>query len=373
MEVSKFCQWLFSVWLLVLLGFYTAVSLIGLNRIEKEKQYSYIEHRSIINPNMTQPGKTRAEVVQTPDDNTLYVTSGMYIERITGLSFKQSLWHVDFYIWFKWPISTSGKINPGKTFHVVDGELLGKPLLIDAYETNKTHYRLYRARARVTKFFNMTRFPRDDHMLTLRIEDKKFQYNELHYVPDEQLSNISSRVEIPGYAISKGVLLEKPHSYKTNMGDPRLAADYKDTHSQLLYSILIRRPGWGLYWKLFQGMFAAVSISLLAFLVLPSDKSRFPFGIGAFFASVASTYVTTNQLPGVGVLTLTDVVNGVGMATIFLTLLSSIVSHYLYAAQLQDGEQVVKPLFKYFDRVVLLLIGCGYFATNFFIAYTASL
>ena len=114
-------------------------------------------------------------------------------------------------------------------------------------------------------------------------------------------------------------------------------------------------------------MFAAVSISLLAFFMLPSDKPRFPLGIGAFFASVASTYITTNQLPGVDVLTLTDVVNGVGMATIFLTLLSSIFSQYL------SGEETDKPMVRYFDRMCFLVIGLGFVSVNFFIAYTASL
>jgi hypothetical protein len=45
---------------------------------------------------------------------------------------------------------------------------------------------------------------------------------------------------------------------------------------------------------------------------------RIGLGVGAFFASMASSYISLNELPGVGIRTLTDTVNGLAMVTIFL-------------------------------------------------------
>ena len=220
--------------------------------------------------------------------------------------------------------------------------------------------------AKKTKFFDVTRFPRDDHLLVIRIEDNTHQVHQLRFVADTQASDLSSRVAIPGYKICNSEIIVKPHSYKTNRGDLRLPEDYKATYSQLVYGIWIARPDWGLYIKMFQGLFSAVMISMLAFFVLPIDKPRFALGIGAFFAAVAATYITKSQLPGIGIVTLSDFINGIGLITIFLTLVSSIIALYLYERKNQ------KNLSRTLDKLAFVTILAGYTAVNIIIALVAS-
>jgi len=100
--------------------------------------------------------------------------------------------------------------------------------------------------------------------MTILIENNKRQFYDLKFAPDVDGSDISSRVNIPGYRILSTAVIEKPHTYKTRRGDPRLPADYKATYSQLVFGIDIKRASWGLYLKMFVGIFSAVAFAMLA-------------------------------------------------------------------------------------------------------------
>ncbi|MFP6729929.1 MAG: hypothetical protein VCD50_07160 [Alphaproteobacteria bacterium] len=90
-------------------------------------------------------------------------------------------------------------------------------------------------------------------------------------MPDSSGSEISSRVKIPGYKVFSHRLIEKSHSYKTRRGNLLLPEDYKETYSQLTFGIGIKRASWGLYVKMFVGIFSAVCLSLLAFFCQPGS------------------------------------------------------------------------------------------------------
>ena len=84
----------------------------------------------------------------------------------------------------------------------------------------------------MTKFFNTTRVPLDDHMLNIYVEDTARDASVLRYVMDKT-SNVRSRVKVPGYAISGFSSVVKAHTYKTTYGDPR-ATEGKARHRRIL-------------------------------------------------------------------------------------------------------------------------------------------
>ena len=347
--------------------YFASVGYWATSTMHQAKMRSIQRHAERMDPDKTEKGRTKAEVKTLPGldkPNPAVVETGVYVDRIVEISTKATSWTVDFYIWFKWT-DPDPAIQPGDNFQVVDGEILSK-IKKETYQGQKINYELYRVVARMTKFFNVSRFPRDDHLLTIRIEDSARQIHQSIYRADENASKKSSRVEIPGYHIYTTQVIVKPHSYKTSRGDPRLPENDKATYSQLIYGIGIARPDWGLYVKMFQGLFSAVLISLLVFFVLPIDKPRFALGIGAFFAAVAATYITKSQLPGVGIITLSDMINGIGLTTIFLTLLSSIIALYLYDKKKQ------KRLAGLMDKLSFIIILVGYVTVNITIALAAS-
>ncbi len=354
------------IWAVGLAIFYLAAAYLAGTKVYEDKISSEIRQQQRLDPTTTEQGKTQvdfSELKSTETGDFEAVKVGMYVDRIMEISTKATAWTVDFYIWFNWQ---SDAIKPGETFQIIDGEIQSRTKVEELIE-NGRHYALYRVTARITKFFNVVRYPLDNHLLTIRIEDRDHQWNELRYVPDVRGAEYSSRVKVPSYRLNEAEIINKPHAYKTSRGDPRLAADHKATYSQITYGIKIDRPDWGLYFKMFQGLFASVAIAFLAFILGSTSGQRFGLGVGAFFAAVGSSYVNLSELPGVGMVTLIDMANGLAMTTIFLTLLGSVLSSRIARGESQLG------IAQTFDRISLALFLTGFVSVNVVMALLASI
>jgi hypothetical protein len=352
------------LWAIILVSFYVLATAFAALILSDDKIKSQERHKDRIDANLQEAGRTwidPAWLNQNQNKLAEKVFVGMYVDHIADLSTKNTNWTVDFYIWFRWK---DKRIHPGDTFQVIDGEILSSDR-IDSTCFENTQYELYRVVARITKFFDVTRFPRDDHMLTISIENKVYEWGQLQFVADNEFSDVSSRVILPDYKINSTYLITKPHPYKTNRGDPRHKADEKIVYDQVIYGMAISRPDWGLYYKMFESLFASVAIALLVFFMNPQGEGRIGLGIGAFFAAVASSYVTSNELPGTGILTLSDLVNIMGMLTIFLSVLCSII-----VFKVAENKKLV--LARVFDRISIGIFLICYILGNIVLAQIAS-
>lgn len=366
-NISTLTKWqkiFLLIWSVLVLAAGIAAQAKLVDMESKNLEASILKHQARIDPNVTESGKTEPE--RTPpagheNDIPVDVKIGVYMDRIPALSMRDSLWTGDFYIWFNWK---DDNLHPGDTFQVVNGEILSRNKLEEKNE-NGEHYALYRVTARTTKTFDTTRFPRDDHLLTLFIEDTSLQSYQLRYISDDVNSDISSRVSVPGYKVYDTSSVVKPHSYKTTRGDPDLPAGYKATYSQFIYGIWIARPTWGLHLKMFLTLYAAILISMIGFFTTPAH--RFGLVIGSFFAGVANTYITSSIVPETGIATLADVINGIGVATIAVIMFQTIISQHFYEKQKQEDFSSI-----FDDLTFILLIGI-YIWLNISIPLAASL
>lgn len=379
-RLSFLARTIVVVWLIVISTFYTSATYFAGKVLSDNKVTSAERHESRMAIDRVEKGKTGFDnslLNDESDGNTKNVEVGLYLDRVLGLSTKATDWTADFYIWFRWKVKDDVEgFDPGRSFQIIGGdmttpiEIIAKDDISNqkaAKESDGTYYTLYRVTARITKFFNIMRYPLDNHMLTLHIEEKKHTWHEFQYVVDVENSKRSSRVKIPGYKIiGEPQLIVKPHAYKSNRGDPSRNGIEGNTYSQFIYGLAIQRPDWGLYFKMFQGLFASVAIAFLAFFFTPTSGERIRLGVGAFFASVASSYVNLGQLPGVSMVTMTDMMNGIAMATIFLTLWSSVISARL--ASNEDYMEASKKL----DIMMLSIFVIGFVGANVVIAQAAS-
>lgn len=364
-QVSAEQRTVFVIWAMFIIGFYLVAGYIASDNLHADKVESEARHQERIDPDKTELGKTAPNYqrLNGEENNSEQVKIGVYVDRIETISTKETLWTVDFYLWFNWQ---GDKVDPGETFHVVDGEILSKELVRSSSSGN-SHYELYRIAAQISKSFNIMRYPLDHHQLTIRVEENNLQWEELQYVPDVDGTTYSSRVNIPGYVVYRSDLVNKPHAYKSSRGDPNSPEAHKAVYTQLTYALSIKRPDWGLYFKMFQGLFAAVSIALLAFLLAPASGDRIGLGVGAFFAAVANSYINLAELPGIGRVTLTDMVNGLGMITILLTVFASIISSHL-----AETKGDIKTACA-FDRISLVVFAVSFIAVNVAIAISAAM
>lgn len=318
-----------------------------------DKQADIVKHAERMSPNITESGFTQAQLDLPANATPTKVFTGVYIDQIRDFSLSDSTWTTDFYIWFKW---NGSNINPGENFQVVDG-IIDEKVKKDDYINGSEHYQVYYVTAKINKFFDVLRFPVDNHVLTLEIEDEQNERPDLIYVTDNA-SEVSSRVQIPGYHIDNMSVIEKPHAYKSNFGDPRLDSGLT-SFSQLRAGIDISRPDIGFYFRIFIGLFVAVTAALLALFVrLNNAETRFVMGSGALFVAIANTIITSELIPKTGILTLADMVNDIGLILILMTLVESTISLYLY--QRKDKKLLSKKM----DLISVILLFFIYLIVN---------
>jgi hypothetical protein len=352
------------IWAAALILFLTTVGIITSWSMYQNKVASTRRHDDRMNPDVGEGGRQPPAKALPAGASPAAVTAGIYLDRIIELSVKEVGWTVDFYVWFRW--KGQGE-DPGEKMQVVDGSIESKDKIKDSTQGDE-RYTLYRVTSRITKFFDVSRFPREDHVLTIDIEDPAFERRELLFVADNENSGVSSRVQIAGYSVYRQVIIEKAHAYRSTHGDPGLAVGTDRIQSQLRMGVWIHREGWGVFLKMFVGLFGAVGVAMLAFFIKPTDVDpRFGLGVGALFAAIANTYITSSLVPDTGVMTLADMINDVGILIIFLTLLESTISLYLYD---RKGKEALSRLL---DKVSFVIMLAGYVLINVALPWAGSL
>jgi hypothetical protein len=320
-------------------------------------------HTQRIDPNANEEGLTAAEPSAPEGEAPVTVECGIYLDRIVEISIRDMTWTADFYLWFNW---IGDLPDPGENVHVVDGWIESKEKQQEV-TVDGVHHTMYRVVAKITKLFDVSRFPCDDHVLTINLEHPSTQRHELIFLADQRNSEVSSRVGVAGYEIRQVAALEKPHAYRTTRGDPRLAAGTRSVYSQFRLGIWIGRPDWGLYSKMFLSLFVATTIAMLALFVKPTHVDpRFGLGVGALFAAVANSYVTSTLVPDTGISTLADMVNDVSIVTVLFTIVQSTISLYV----LDTCENAA--LTRLFDRTSFVILFVGYVVLNLALPWAAS-
>ncbi len=325
--------WISLLLILALLGGWFAFSPVLTNKSVAATNYQ----KAQAIPNQASGGKVPVQV-------------GISIEKISDFSIKNVAWNADFYIWFNWQQPADDpSFNPGESFQIVDGTIVTKQKIMDQTNGNG-RYELYRVSASINYPFDVTRYPVDDHLLRVFIQDPV--HPQIQYIADRTNSRIDPAIRIPGYYIAKTTLGAQIVSENTDLGNPSGPKDF----AQFGFGIFIFRQGYGFYLKLFQALFAAVGVALLAGFFKAHEEIRIELLVGGFFAAVANSYITSTYLPDTGTMTLMDIINLLGLATIFLCMIQTVISSRFAATD--------KDFSRLFDKISFGMIGFIYVAIN---------
>ena len=290
------------------------------------------------------------------------VQVGIYINKIGEFDAREGGWTADFDIWFRW---TDARIRPGETFQLVNGEVIQREKK-ETYARGGERYERYQVRARITKFFDPSRFPFGDEVLTIQVEDGARGEEKLRYVAEDGGSGIRPLAIPQHLAITKMLATAKYYSRESTGDDPRISPDTPEIHSRFIFAMLFNLPSFAIYIKNFQALFASVAIAFIAFFIRPIHVDpRFGLGIGAFFAAIANNISVGTSLAPIQRFTLMAMVNALGLATIFLTLVQSAISLYI------EDTMGREKLHRFFDKVSFTVFLIGYTATNLLLPLAA--
>ena len=349
-----------ALWAVGLLLLYGIGGYFGVRTLQGYRAQTEKVRESLIASQTIEPGTKAPEI--SISKKPVEVRVGIYINRIGEFDVREGGWTANFDIWFHW---TDARIRPGETFQVVNGEIDQREKM-ETFARGGERYERYRVKARLTKFFDPSRFPFSDEGLNIQVEDGARGEEKLRYVADERGSGISPQAISPNLAVTKSLAMVKHYSHGPGQDDSRLPPGTAEVHSRFIFGMLVSMPSWPIYFRNFQALFASLAIAFLVFFIKPTHVDpRFGLGIGAFFAVIANNILVGAFLPPQGRFSLTAMVNALGLATIFLTLVQSTISLYI------EDTMGRGKLRRFFDKVSFAVFVIGYTATNLLLPLAA--
>jgi hypothetical protein len=301
----------------------------------------------------TAASQQKAPEEKAGEKGPVRVEVGTYVNQILAIDLKGNQFTADFYIWFRW----KGDAKPFDTFDLANGRITSRTGLVKKDLDGGVHYASARILATITKFWDLRRYPLDDHQLTIEIEDNENEDNLLVYVPDKLNSNASPAVHVPGWIITGTSTSVTSHKYATNYGDTSIPTGNASSYSRFVSAVQIVRPGMvGRFFKVFFTLFVATIISWLAFWVRPKDAGpRVSLCVGSVFAAAAATFAINTMLPDTNATTMSDRVIVASLSLILAAALETMVAMNLGYAGKENMQRVL-------DRVSAWVFPLAYVA-----------
>lgn len=363
-KITRKDFFLITIWAVGILFLYVIGSIIGVRILQDYKANTERTRQAWIESATMDLEETVLESKVIPSKEPVEVAVGIRINRIGTFSLRESAWTADFDIWFRW---TGDEVRPGENFQVVNGEIdhLERE---EVYQQGNVRYERYNVQASLAINLDSSRFPFSDHGLTIQVEDGADGAENLRYAPDKKDSGISSLGIPSSLKITKTLTAVKLYGYQSRRGDPQIPEGRSDVHSRFVLALILAPPGAGLFIKLFQALFASIAIAFVAFFIKPIHVDpRFGLGIGAFFAAVGNNIYIGSVLPHSSQISLASMINAIGLVTIFLTLVQSTISLYIFDTKGREW------LSRFFDHVSFAVFLIGYLAINLVLPISAKL
>jgi hypothetical protein len=360
--ITRAGYWWLAVWALGLLLLYSAGGYAGVRQLLGYKTQTERIRQTALEFPGPKPGGGATGMTTEPATQPVDVRVGMSLDRISEAAPREAAWTADFHIWFRW---TGDAVDPGKHFQIANGRILEKEEVVSRV-TNGERYEQYRVTARMIHYFEASRFPLSDETLAIEVEDAVDGVGKLRYVSDERSADIGHIRAPQNWKVEKTRAAVIVRDYGPGRVDSDASTGGGAIHSLFVVESLISVPAAGVYLPLFQALFASVAICMIVFFIKPIHVDpRFGLPVGAFFAAVSNNISVASLLPPAERVTLVQMINAVSLGTIFLTLVESAVSLYLFDSM---GRERYSRLF---DRVSFAVLGIGYVVLNLILPLAA--
>ena len=292
-----------------------------------------------------------ADAVALPTEQTV-VSVGIYVLRLNKVSPRDGSFDVDMWLWFRW---LGSDVRPEQSFEFANGVITDRTTS-DITIDGGMNYTTVRVQGTIFHDFDVRRFPLDNHVINIEIEDANLEDRLLTYVVDEGIA-LDPSVEVAGWQVGLEAANVVPHTYATTYGlrDSGTAAS---VYSRFDLPISLTRTSYGPLFKAFWISLLSVLLGLLAFLIKSDDlDARFGMGVGSIFAASANAFVIAGSLPETTKITLAEQINLIAVGVIFTSVFISIWSLRLRYAGRDDDSLAL-------DRRAMFILGGLYLALN---------
>lgn len=256
---------------------------------------------------------------------------GVYITALRDFDTVDDSFGADFWIWSVHPRGD----NPLDSTEFVNAEQL-ETRLKETTSRNDQEWSRLKARATVLHDWDVSNFPFDRQTLTidLGIVDPGARA----YGVDRAGSGYGANVAPNGWRVTGFTVERRTVASDTDFGDPLSSGNSSQEH--LFVSVALERDSVVGFFKLVAGVYAAIAIALLTFLMTPDQPpifaGRTTVLVGALFATVVNLQVGDNVLGSLEGLSMVAKIHIIALAYVFAATLMTLLSRKTCEAGQKD-------------------------------------
>ncbi len=250
------------------------------------------------------------------------VTVGSYVISVHDINFRDKEYTMRFWLWF---IYDNPDFDFSSQLDITNAKSIDPPeIFLDSL--NGKAWAIMKMKTTMKERWRVADFPFDEQHLQVQIENALFDNSSLVFKPDVKGSTYDKDDALDGWAIKNFRVTSHTNSYETGFGDP--APNRSLQHfSAFLIEMDMERNAWGLFLKIFIGMYIAFLISIISFTIQVSElEPRFGLPVGGLFATVGNKYIIDSILPETSAFTLVDSLHTLTFLGIFGTLVVSAIA-----------------------------------------------
>jgi len=287
----------------------------------------------------------------TPDT----VKTGIYVTSIHDIDFKDKEYTINFWLWLKYK---NKEFNFADNLEIPQAKTVSKSFSTIDSIGNEV-YMLMKLQCVMKDSWSINNFPFDHQLLRLSVENSQFDSAALVFVPDTLGKQFDPRFTLRGWNIDSLKTSAANKIYETAFGDPGIKVP-RTEYSSYKVRIGISRDAFGLFWKMFLGMYVAFLIAYMCFYIhADSIDSRFGLSVGSLFAVIGNKYIIDGSLPESTTFTLVDTLHGITLVFILIVIILTAFS----LKMIKRGEEKKAERFDRFFSISLLTV---YLVLNIF-------
>lgn len=283
------------------------------------------------------------------------VRVGAYIISVHDINFHEKEYTVRFWLWF---LHNNEEFDFSKQLDIPNAKNIQfEEPIVDSL--NGKAWVIMKMKCTMKESWNVSDFPFDEQHLKMEIENTLFDKTRLIFAPDVKGSRYDEEEALDGWIITNFKVSTKENDYQTGFGDMRPGKE-SSVFSQFNIEMDIERDAWGLFMKIFIGMYIAFLIAIISFTPHPSElEPRFGLPVGGLFAAVGNKYIIDSLLPESSTFSLVDTLHTLTFMSILATLVVSALALKLYDSK--KNEQALRV-----NRIGSRIVVSFYVVANIF-------
>ena len=301
-------------------------------------------------------GGTPMRILQEP----LTCVMGVYLQDMRDYKFAERSLFASIRLWSVCPSATD---SPLKDLNVLNSNVVNISKINTQKLPNESGYFpnnpmvFWSERTVEGTFFHQwsaKNFPFDRHTIVFEFESVRADVSSFVITPDFAHSGFSPSINDGDWFASGFSINEVEHSYSTNFGKPDRHLNNKGIYSRMRVAITLQRVRVTSFLKLCAGVYAAVIIAGMAFLLNVEShsimSSRTGLLVGCLFAAIVNMGRAGSTLGISEDITLTDMIHIISIAYILVAAILALTSYLRCEAGRKDfarrmDRRIYLPIF----------------------------